>query len=167
MFIDTGDIFLSEVVQKEIAYAIYRDPNVDIFSFPYFHKDKLTTDTDNRMHGKVYKRKFIEKYGITFCPLESYLDEDIGFNRTCRYFTDMEFINTPVIKQVYDENSITQKDNQASLYRDHPGALSIVSIHTVNTLIKNNIDPQEEINQIAISLYYWFIRTMAERPEFA
>ena len=42
----------------------------------------------------------------------------------------------------------------------------MISIHTIDTLIKNNINPQEETNQIAMSLYYWFIRTAAERIEF-
>ena len=98
MFLDTGDIFLSKEIQKEIPRAIYIDPNVDVFSFPYYHENKLTTDTDNRMHGKVYKRKFIEKYNISFCANSSYMNEDIGFNRTCRYLTEIEFINIPIIK---------------------------------------------------------------------
>ena len=166
MFLDTGDIFLSQEIQKEITRQIYINPDANIISFPYYHKDALTSETDNRMHGKVYKRKFIEEYGITFCADSSYLDEDIGFNRTCRYLTDIEFLNTPIIKQINDENSLTQKDNQASLYRDQTRALSLVSIHTINICKNNNIDPQKEINTIAIALYYWFIRTAAERSEF-
>ena len=166
MFLDTGDIFLSKEVQKEITRAIYIDPNVDMFSFPYYHKDKLTTDTDNRMHGKVYKRKFIEKYDISFCADSSYMNEDIGFNRTCRYLTNIEFINTPIISQIYDEQSLTEKDNQADLYRDQTRALALVSLHTIDICHKNNISVEEEINQIAIALYYWFIRVAAERPEY-
>lgn len=166
MFLDTGDVFISKEVQKEIVKAIYIDPNVDMFSFPYYHMDKLTTDADNRMHGKVYKRRFINNYNISFCAESSYMDEDIGFNRTCRYLTTIEFINTPIIMQKYDKNSLTQKDNQAVLYRDQTRALSLVSIHTIEILQKNNVNPQEEINAIAVALYYWFIRTAAERPEF-
>lgn len=167
MFIDTGDVFLSKKVQEEICKAITTYPSADIISFPYYHKNELTNENDNRMHGKVYKREFIERYGITFCKLSSYLNEDIGFNRTCRYLTSMKFINTPIINQVYDKDSITQKDNQASLYRDQTRALSLVSIHTIEILQKNNVSTQEEITQIAIALYYWFIRTIAERSEFA
>lgn len=72
----------------------------------------------------------------------------------------------PVIRQTKDKNSLTQKDNQVVLYRDQTRALSLVSIQTIETCNKNNINTQEEINQIAVSLYYWFIRTAAERPEF-
>ena len=41
-----------------------------------------------------------------------------------------------------------------------------MSIHTIEICEKNNIDPNIEIHQIAIALYYWFIRCAAERPEF-
>jgi hypothetical protein len=50
------------------------------------------------MHGKVYKREFINKYGITFTPESSYMNEDIGFNRACRLCGKMTFINLPVIE---------------------------------------------------------------------
>ena len=168
MFLDTGDIFISKEKQKEIKDQLISEPN--LISYLYYHYDELSKHTDNRMHGKIYKREFIQKYNITF-PLESsYLNEDIGFNRICNMIINKENllqvrVDQPIIKQIKDENSLTQKDNRAVLYRDR--ALSIVSIHTINTLVKNNIDPQEEINNIAIALYYWFIRTIAERPEFS
>ena len=166
MFLDTGDIFLSKEIQKEIIYALYKEPEANIISFPYYHKKILTKETDNRMHGKIYKRKFIEKYGITFCAESSYMNEDIGFNRTCRQFSDFSFINIPIIEQIYDENSLTQKDGEAALYRDQTRALSLVTIHSINICNKNNIKTIEEIHYIALALYYWFIRTAAERPEF-
>ena len=166
MFIDTGDIFISKEAQEEIIYQINDNPQSDIISFSYYHYDELSQITDNRMHGKVYKRSFLEKYNITFAPESSYLDEDIGFNRECRLYTEMKFVPYPIIKQIKDENSITNKDNKASLYRDQTRALSLVSIHTIENCIKNNVDPTIELNQIAITLYYWFIRVAAERPEF-
>ena len=53
-----------------------------------FYNVKVTKETDNRLHGKVYKRRFIETHNITFCAESSYLNEDIGFNRACRYLTN-------------------------------------------------------------------------------
>lgn len=166
MFLDTGDVFLSPEAQTEILDLITNNPNVNFWSFPYFHYGQLTKDTDNRLHGKVYKRKFLEEYGITFAQESSYLDEDVGFNRTCRLCTEMKFINKAVIEQIKDENSLTQKDNQASFYKNQTRALAQVSIHTIEICRKNNISTEEEINQIAIALYYWFIRVAAERPEY-
>lgn len=105
MFLDTGDAFISKEVQKKIVDIITSDPEIEFWSFPYFHYGELTNEEDNRLHGKVYKRSFLEKYGITFPFL--YLDEDIGFNRACRLCTAMRFVLLPVIDQIKEANSIT------------------------------------------------------------
>jgi hypothetical protein len=101
----------------------------------------------------------------------SYMNEDIGFNRTCRLCTNADlqpiiYMSNPVIKWIEDENSLTNKDNHVTLYRDQTRALSLNAIHTIEICRKNNIDPEIEINQIAIALYYWFIRTAAENPTY-
>ena len=167
MFIDTGDIFISHEVQKEILKTIEENPLLDFIIFPYYHYGELTKITDNRLHGKVYKRSFLDKYDITFAAESSFLDEDIGFNRTCRLCSDTTtFIPIPVIEQIKDENSLTNKDNGITLYKNQTRALSLVSIHTVDICRKNNIDPTVEINQVAIALYYWFVKCAAEMPEY-
>lgn len=166
MFLDTGDIFTSLDAQQGILNTITLNPELNFISFPYFHYGELTNEKDNRMHGKIYKRSFLKKYGITFALTSSFLNEDIGFNRTCRLCTEITFIPLPVIDQIKDINSLTQKNNQITLYRDQTRALSLATIHTIDICYKNGISMQEEINQIAISLYYWFIKTAAERPEF-
>ena len=166
MFIDTGDVFLSYEVQEEILRVIEKNPKLDFISFPYYHYGELTKATDNRLHGKIYKRSFLEKYKITFSDASPYLNEDIGFNRTCRLCTDITFIPTPVIEQIKDDNSLTNKDGEITLYRDQTLTLSLVSIHSIEICRKNNIDPTIEINQVAIALYYWFVRCAAEMPEY-
>lgn len=169
MFIDTGDVFISQEIQKEIVQAIIQNPTTNILNFQYYHFDEPTKFTDNRMHGKVYKREFIDKYGITFCAESSYMNEDIGFNRTCRLICDdlSQLIQIPIIKQIKDENSLSQKNDQEAIYKDQTRALSLVTIHAVDICRKNGIDVQDEIHQIATALYYWFIRTVAERREYA
>ena len=166
MFIDTGDIFLSKEIQREIVQNIILNPRAEVISFPYYYKNMITKEPDNRMHGKIYKRSFIKKNQITFCPESSYMNEDIGFNRACRLFTNIEFINIPIIKWIENENSLTQKGDHIALYRDQTRALSLVMIHALNICEENNINIHDEINKIVISLYYWFIRTAAERSEF-
>lgn len=166
MFIDTGDIFINKEIQKKIISTVKENPNVDVFAWLYYYNDTLILHTDNRMHGKVYKREFLDKYNITFCAESSYMDEDVGFNRTCRLFTDFYYIDEPIIKWIQDSNSLTYKDNRAVLYKDQTRALSLNAIHTIETCRKNNIDPTTEINQIAVSLYYWFLKTVTERSEY-
>lgn len=118
MFIDAGDIFISDEAQEGIKNTINTNPSLDFISFQYYHYGELTKETDNRLHGKVYKRSFLEKYGVTFAPESSYFDEDIGFNRTCRLCTKMSYIELPVIEQIKDKESLTQRNNHAALYRD-------------------------------------------------
>ena len=119
MFIDTGDIFLGRTSFDVIEAAIRENPNADIISFPYIYKEETLNKTSNRMHGKIYKRSFLEKYNITFTLESSYMNEDIGFNRTCRLCTDnIIYMDLPIIKWIEEENSLTGKDNNVSLYRD-------------------------------------------------
>lgn len=115
MFLDTGDIFISKELQEEVMYKIFESKPV-LTSCLYYHYDKLSNHLDNRLHGKIYKRAFLEEYEISF-PLESsYLNEDIGFNRICNTIINEKKllqmrIDKPIIKQIKDENSLTQKDN--------------------------------------------------------
>lgn len=166
MFIDTGDIFIDKKIQEELPQVIEKNPLINVFCWLYYYREDLTKHTDNRMHGKIYKREFLNKHGITFCAESSYMNEDVGFNRTCRLLTEFMYIDTPIIKWIPHEDSLTQKDNRTVLFKDQTRALSLNAIHTIETCRKNNINANTEINQIAVALYYWFLRTIIERPEF-
>ena len=172
MFLDTGDIFISKELQQEVSDIVMSDPEVNVFFWTYIYKGKITDHGDNRMHAKVYKREFLDKYNITFCKEGSYMDEDIGFNRTCRIISraidvPIRKMNYPIIEWIMDKNSITQKNDREVLYRDQTKGLSLNSIHSINILRKNNIDLGAEINEIAGYLYYWFIYTLVNKPEYA
>ena len=150
---------------------VKNNPDINFFIWSYIIGDKRMTEYDNRMHGKIYKRAFLDKYHITFCKESSYANEDIGFNRACRICnraegTDYYYCETPVIHYIDDENSITAKNNHEFLYKTQNRGLSLNIIHTVNICKINGIDPAEEIHLITASLYYWFLNTAAERPEF-
>ena len=182
MFIDTGDVFLSRESFDEIVKAIENNSEANIISFSYIYNDRIENEQSNRMHGKIYKRDFLEHYNITFAVSgkylnevfaaeSSYMNEDIGFNRTCRLCTNIDthpiaYIDTPTIKWIEEENSLTSEDNHVRLYRNQTCALSFNEIHTIETCRANGINVEEEINQIAIALYYWFIRAAAERPTY-
>ena len=165
-FIDTGDIFISKETQEEIIPIIKENHSIDVFCWLYYYKDELTKHTDNRMHGKIYKRKFIKKHNITFCAESSYMDEDIGFNRACRLLTEFMYIDKPIIKWIPNDKSLTQKDNSVVLYRDQTCALALNALHTIKIGKENKVNVTTEINQIAIALYYWFLKTVVERPQY-
>ena len=172
IFIDTGDVFLSKEVQKEILMTIQQNPEVNIFSWQYYYGDKITNHHDNRTLGRVYKREFLDKYGITFCAESSYMNEDIGFNHTCNIISNainipIMNIDIPIMRWIFEPNSITQSNNGIVVYTKQTRALSLVSLHAINICKKNNIDVQEEIDFICTALYYWFIKTIAEKKEYA
>ena len=49
MFIDTGDIFLSQEIQNEIVQAITSNLDTDVISFPYYYKNKMKSSLCNSM----------------------------------------------------------------------------------------------------------------------
>ena len=172
MFIDTGDIFVDTISQILVNQAINDYSNSNIISFQYDRKEQLLDINSNRLHGVIFKRAFLNKYNITFSSDGSYLNEDIGFIKACRYCTEAEnnpiiYVPTKILKWVEDINSLTQKNNHICLYRDQTRALALNAIHMINICQRNNININDEINQIAGALYYWFIRTIVERPEYA
>lgn len=167
MFIDTGDEFISQEIQEYILRVVKANPKNDVISFPYYYKGEITSDTDNRMHGKIYKRKFLEKYNITFASEDTYMNEDIGFNHACRMCGDILFMSKPVINWIEDKNSLTQKNNNEALYKKQTRALSLNIIHAIENCKAHHITVLYEICQIACALYYWVIRTIVEKPEFA
>lgn len=171
MFMDAGDEFVSKEVQQEIAKTIEEHPDVEMFVWNYYYDGTLVRGLDNHLHGKVYKREFLKKYEITFCPECSYMNEDIGFNRTCRAVLSAEgreifYSETPVLKWIKDENSLTQSNGRENFYRKQTISLAHATIHTIDILRKNGFNEMDELNYVAVALYFWFLRIAVERPQF-
>ena len=174
MFIDTGDTFIENTIPEILIDVIKNYPNLVIFSWQYKIEEKISKDTNNRLHGRIYKRDFLNKYNIEFCPEASYTNEDIGFNRLCRLIVKDKKLETstceePIINYNKDENSITNKNNKEFFYKQQNKGLALNSIHTIKIAEQNCISENiilEEINAIMASLYYTFLCTIYERPEF-
>ena len=175
MFIDTGDYFFENIFD-EIVETIQNHPQVQMFSWQHLYKDKPCTDKNNRLHGRVYRRQFLEKYGIHFSKDGSRANEDVGFNRACRIIIkhlgieeNYLFIEKPIIQWVVDPNSITQRDNCAFSYEKQNLGLAINDLSAIDICRKNNIPEElliDEINEIMVSEHYFFIATAQLRPEF-
>ena len=174
MFIDTGDTLIDSKILPTIINTIKQNPEIVVFSWQYKIGEKTSTNNNNRLHGRVYKREFLEKYGIEFCATGSYTNEDVGFNRLCRIIIDdkqlksMNFKN-PIINYIKDENSITNKNKGEFFFRQQNKGLALNSIHTIKIAEKNNVSLSiilNEVNSIMSSMYYTFLCTAYERPEF-
>ena len=173
-FIDTDDIFLNKDVFPIILNTIKENPNDVMFTWQYKIGDKVSKGTNNRMHGRVYKREFIEQYNISFCLEASFTNEDIGFNRLCRMIIrdknlPQKMFEEPIIDYVKNENSITNRNKGEFFFRQQNKGLSLNVIHMLNIAEKDNLSLNvilEELNTIMASLYYTFLCTAYERPEF-
>ena len=175
-FIDTDDYFISESVQENMLNTIRDNPEIELFTWQYQYESnkKISGELNNRMHGRVYKREFISKYELTFCPESSYANEDIGFNRLCRLIIKDKNIKTltfkePVIVYTVNKNSLTHKDNDAFFYSRQNIGLSLNAIHYLKIAKKNKVDSSimlEEINILMASCYYIFLCVVHERPEY-
>lgn len=174
MFLDTGDYFVSNEIQNTILQTIKDNPTVVFFSWKYLTEGKPNNDTSNRLHGRVYRRDFLRKYHITFCEESSYTNEDIGFNRLCRLILkDREkkslFLEEPAVVYSKDENSLTNKNNKAFFFKQQNMGLALNIIHEIKIAKKDYVSPNiilQEINFIMASMYYTFLCTAYERPEF-
>lgn len=88
-FIDCGDVFSApHMLQKMMNTA---KVNLDCVFFSWAHGEEnasgetsVVSSNHNRMHGKIYKRSFLEEYDIRFSAISPKANEDIGFNMNCR-----------------------------------------------------------------------------------
>ena len=177
MFIDTGDYFLQNVFPT-ILTTVAAFPTVNIFGWKFrYGENKLSNHTANHLHGRVYKRKFLDDHNIKFCfeKEASYSNEDIGFNYACRlvsqnYPNSFYFDDEPILMyNTNDSNSLTNKNNREFIYNTQNISFAQNAINAYNIAVKNNVPPDVLAVFVANniqSLYYWYLRTVLDRPQF-
>ena len=114
MFIDSDD-YLYTPFSIQFAINTIKNKNADLLigSFIYERDNKVLVKKKDPtwLHGKVYKRNFLEKYDIHFNDTRK--NEDNGFNRLILLLEPKIVILDDII-YVYQENpnSITRKNNR-------------------------------------------------------
>ena len=114
MFIDADDYLYSpysiESLIKKHENSIC-DVVVSNFIIERDNKRKIKTKDNVWLHGKVYKREFIEKNKVSFNSTRK--NEDSGFNRLLFLLDDkIEYLDTVTYVYQDNQNSITRKDNR-------------------------------------------------------
>lgn len=178
LFIDTGDIFISQQSQQEIITIINQHPEVQIFSWAHKCENTglISQDRHNRLHGRIYKRSFLQKHNIKFSQEGSRVNEDIGFNRTCRlilkqYYpqTSYYYFQIPIILWHQGPESITQKNNYSFTYKESTLGLAINEQNVFRICQQNNISNknlQIQADEIIIAMYKKLCLTILNRPEY-
>ena len=136
---------------------------------------------NNRIHGKIYRRSFLEKYKITFGEEQSKCNEDIGFNICCRLIAEeiSQQIGKPTIYNLSEElvlwiaddlNSLTHKNDCEFFYKDQNLGLALNFIHALDIAINNgNVRIEiyiQEIYSVFASMWKFYVCTANARPEF-
>lgn len=115
VFIDSDDLFVGEDSLFKMYNEIkVKDADLLIGNFIYRRDKKEIIKKNNLvwLHGKMYKRQFLEKYSIRFN--NSRANEDNGFNRLILLLNPkIVFLDKEVYIYNENPNSITRKDNRA------------------------------------------------------
>ena len=182
MFIDTGDYLFSDTSLKEIKTNIINNPSLDRYKFQWFNEEhsSFSNKGNNLLHGTVYSREFLEIYNIHFCAESSYSNEDVGFNHVCQlvianmgiYDRNIHeyFFEIPIYFYKYDTNSITHANNGEFIYTKHIRGLTINTAHVIKMAIFNKVHHEligQEISARIAELYFYFLKCIAEKPEYA
>lgn len=184
IFIDTGDVFYTPNTLLTMLQICENNPDAAMISFGHLEErlDGLNYvgPQHNRMHGKVYKRSFLKKYGISFNPETPRANEDIGFNMNCRLICnflenqdDVAYcleVDEPGVIWKHDENSITRNNDCAFYYKEQNNGLAHGALWAINNARRAKID-KEYIDRLGYdvmtSLYLFYISTVNRRPEFS
>lgn len=174
LFLDTGDLLITETI-SEVLGVINVNPFVDVFSWHYINPEAEYKEDNNNLHGRVYKREFLEKYNICFSEEGSYANEDVGFNHICRLIIaqygniTMRLNQNIVMYDVNDMNSLTRRNNRGFIYNEQNMGLALNAIHAYNIAKTAGVNEgllKDYLSDIMGSQYLFFIRTLEERPEY-
>ena len=170
LFIDTGDYFISSEAFNNVPNIIQQNLDAEVLMWHFFDGKTQSSSTNNHLHGKVYQRHFIETNHIGFCPAGSYANEDIGFNRACRMLLREKGFKEIKQNLIYwsrnDNNSLTLKDNGAFSYQKQNLGLANNMIYVLNTITVDEQIKLEEISEIIGHMYFSFVCTVIERPQY-
>ena len=183
-FIDTGDTLYNPTTYLNVLERIINEPQFLMISCAHLEmRDdgnlRSIGPEHNRMHGKFFKRSFLEEYKIRFDPETSRMNEDIGFNFIARaiagYIAEQTQVSCilhltdGIIIWECDEDSITRENNYAFYYQKNNEGLARNTIYAIKHLQKYNISMNfinDIIYQTIPSLYVFYYSCVFCRPEF-
>lgn len=183
--IDADDTFLGALALETMRAAMRQtDPQYPEDSIKCVSATFIQVDEDFRrqlphqndmvwMFGKLYRRKFIEDYGIKFSDTRA--NEDTGYNKWVQLLCtnpneQIKFIQDPVYYWHFKENSITRiNDGQYALDQCFCGWTDNMIYAIENVRKKRPFDGNvmQTIASVMVQLYYYWVETYAKKPVFA
>lgn len=139
-FIDADDTYLSSLA----LYYQHKpfDDNIAVVSCSFLEEKSdynlhLRENDMVWMHGKMYRRSFLDKYGIAFNDTRA--NEDVGFNTQCQCFANEHeqiFLSkdTTYLWQ-WRDTSIVRSDNQSYAFNESIDGYVTNKIYAFNRVI--------------------------------
>lgn len=123
IFVDADDTLYGCFALKYLIQSITSDKNCVVCSGTFVEENTIENTIHNNdmvwLFGKIYRRSYIEKYNIRFCPMSRW-NEDNGFNTCVKLcLNDSEYIKyIQDVVYCWQENplSITRLDNYRYTY---------------------------------------------------
>ena len=135
IFLDSDDVFHDEKSVEILHKAI---KNVDVVTSKIYEEtEKVIFANENiGLHGKIYRRKFLEQYDIKF-P-NSRLNEDTYFNELCA-LNGARYNNISDLTYMWCDNSdsITRKNKIEHIDKDIVSYCT-AKVKAIETFIENN-----------------------------
>ena len=121
-FLDADDVMMPYTM--EVFYQnIRKSPETVIFHSHFYHTDAngrmhSMTDGFTWCHGRLYQRKFLDRYKIRNLPDIKYCDDSF-FNSLCDELNPepLKTIPLPMMMWLYNERSVTR--NTTGTYKEH------------------------------------------------
>ena len=165
-FIDADDTYLSSLALY-YQHKHFTD-NIVLVSCDFLeemknHELHLRQNDMVWMHGKMYRREFLDKYDIRFNDTRA--NEDVGFNTQCQCYANKD-------EQVYlaqdvtymwqwRDNSTVRTDNASYAYNQSIEGYVKNKVYAFNRVIKRNGDHEDIKFFIMSSMIYIFKKYLA------
>lgn len=186
MFIDADDYlyspysieFLINKHEKSICDVV-----VSNFIIERDNKREIKTQDNVWLHGKVYKREFIENNKVSFNSTRK--NEDSGFNRLLFLLNDkIEYLDAVTYVYQDNQNSITRKDNRRYKFEGLEGLAenmewayyeakkrnvndNMLKIHLLSTITSSYYYYNELFNQYDVSkIIKWYKNIYEELKKY-
>ena len=179
-FIDCGDTVIFPSLIQYINTLF--DENSDLQVVSCAHAQEMTTGdimivdaSHNRMHGKFYRKSFLQENNINFNIACSRCNEDIGFNRQCRLTCELLNQKYLELKEIFinwklEENSITRINNYDFYYNIQiQGLITNIEYCIQNMQDKFNVNLDffaKLICEIFIHMYIVYVQCATDHPEY-
>lgn len=176
MFLDADDCFSSPYTIEILRTAMLEDKtHVAVFSSFLEERNNVFIEHQKDvvwMFGKLYKRDFINRYGIHFFE-GLRCNEDLAFNKQCQFFSNenekIRAINNTTYYWMETESSITRVNNHEYYYKDSYWSMLKAWTYSINYALSKGAN-QENIDKFIKdsigTAYAYYIQIEERRPEF-